>query len=138
MKQVEQLLDLIPSIFFSSPPVVLLSFISRFAVVRQQIDSDTTGSEKKNWTGHAVCYRSLSLFTTLEASNNNNNNNNKPTTHSAYNCRHYFHFLIFFHDPVELGLIFYHATAKRLIYESNTTGGLKKDWMGTLNGLLFF
>ena len=33
--------------FFLSHPVVLLSFINRFALARQQIDSNTTGSQKK-------------------------------------------------------------------------------------------
>ena len=33
-----------------SPPVVLPSFLSRFALVRKQIDSNTTGSQKKIWT----------------------------------------------------------------------------------------
>ena len=35
---------------FFSPPVVLLLFISRFALVRQQIDSITTGSQKFFWS----------------------------------------------------------------------------------------
>ena len=39
------------TIFFS-PPVALLSFISRFALVRQQIGSITTGSHKKIWDGN--------------------------------------------------------------------------------------
>ena len=35
-----------PSKFFLSPPVVLFSFISRFALVRKQIVSNTTGPKK--------------------------------------------------------------------------------------------
>ena len=39
-----------PFIFFS-PPVVLLSFfISRFALIQEQIDSITNRSQKKNWS----------------------------------------------------------------------------------------
>ena len=40
----------IPVQIFLSPLVVLLSFISRFALVRWQIDSKTTASEEKNWS----------------------------------------------------------------------------------------
>ena len=36
-----------PTKYFLSPPVVLLSFISRFAPSRYQIDSNTTESQKK-------------------------------------------------------------------------------------------
>ena len=38
-----------PVQIFLSPLVVLLSFISRFALVRWQIDSKTTASEEKIW-----------------------------------------------------------------------------------------
>ena len=37
-----------PVQIFLSSPVVLLSFISRFALVRYQIYSNTTGSQQKN------------------------------------------------------------------------------------------
>ena len=40
-----------PSNFFLSFPVMSLSFISRFALARQHIDSYTTGSLKKNLDG---------------------------------------------------------------------------------------
>ena len=39
--------QVIPVQIFLSPPVVLPSLISRFALVQQQIDSNTTGSQKK-------------------------------------------------------------------------------------------
>ena len=39
-----------PVQIFLNPPVVLPFFISRFALVRQQINSDTTGSQKKIWS----------------------------------------------------------------------------------------
>ena len=39
-----------PVQIFLSPPVVLLSFICRYALVRYQIDSNTTGSQKKIWS----------------------------------------------------------------------------------------
>ena len=40
---------------FFSPPFVLHSFLSRFALVRQQqIDSNTTGSQTKIWSGALV------------------------------------------------------------------------------------
>ena len=35
---------------FLSPPVVLLSFISRYALVQQQIESNTTGLQRKIWS----------------------------------------------------------------------------------------
>ena len=38
---------LTPVQIFLSSPVILLSFISRFALVRYQIDSNVTGSHKK-------------------------------------------------------------------------------------------
>ena len=38
---------------FSPRPVVLLSSISRFVLVRKQIDSNTNGWNKKNWTGRS-------------------------------------------------------------------------------------
>ena len=40
-----------PSRFFQNPPVVLLSFIGRLALVQQQIKSIPTGSQKKNLAG---------------------------------------------------------------------------------------
>ena len=43
-------LSVCPFQIFLSPPVVLPSFISRFALVRYQIDSNTSGSQKKIWS----------------------------------------------------------------------------------------
>ena len=41
----------LPVQIFLSTPVVFLSFISRFALIREEIDSNTTGWQKKIWTG---------------------------------------------------------------------------------------
>ena len=56
-----------PVQIFLSPPVVLLSFLSRFALVRQQIDSNTAGGLKKNWTATFffymfVCKKNVSAY----------------------------------------------------------------------------
>ena len=40
-----------PTNFFLNPPVVLLSFTSRFTLVRWQIDSIMTALQEKIWTG---------------------------------------------------------------------------------------
>ena len=40
----------LPVQIFLSPPVVLFSFISRFDLLKLQIDSYTTGSQKKIWS----------------------------------------------------------------------------------------
>ena len=45
---------------------------------------------------------------------------------------------IFSCGPVVLESICYHTTAKRLIKESNTTGGLRKIWMGRRRRKGFF
>ena len=39
-----------PIQIFLSPPVALLSFISQYALIWLQIDSNITGSQKKNWS----------------------------------------------------------------------------------------
>ena len=44
----------VPIQFFSSPPVALLSLISRFALVQEQIDSNMTGWLRKIWTGRRL------------------------------------------------------------------------------------
>ena len=68
-------LSVCPVQFFSSPPIVLLLFISRFAIVRQQIDSNMTRSQKKIRTESlclsvclSVCLPLSSILVILELS----------------------------------------------------------------------
>ena len=53
-KPLQNQLTQLPVQIFLRPPVVLPSFISRFALVLYLIDSNTTGSQKKNWSSHAL------------------------------------------------------------------------------------
>ena len=46
-----------PSKFFSIPQVVMLSLISRYALVQMQINSDATASQKNIWSRTCCCYR---------------------------------------------------------------------------------
>ena len=48
-----------------SPAVVLLSFIIRFVLVREQIDSNTTGWPRKNWTGTQIYWGSCNSHVEL-------------------------------------------------------------------------
>ena len=95
-----------PVLIFLSPPVVLPSFISRFALVRQQIDSDTTGLLKKNWsrTEPKISWLLKKITQWLDQ--------------------------IFFCDSIILERICYGTRAKRLMIESNTTGRMRKIWTG--------
>ena len=53
---------IIPVQIFYNPPVVLLSFISRFALVRYQIDSITTGSQKNIWASNTCLLRTIPTY----------------------------------------------------------------------------
>ena len=67
----------LPVQIFMSPPVVLLSFVSRVALVRCQIDSNMTGSKKKIWTGDRYTFVSKAeipdLFPIYYTHNHHNN-----------------------------------------------------------------
>ena len=55
----------VPVQIFFSPAVVLLSFIIRFVLVREQIDSNTTGWPRKNWTGTQIHWGSCNSHVEL-------------------------------------------------------------------------
>ena len=57
-----------PVQIFHSPPVVLLLFFSRIALIQQQIDSFTTGSQANIWMGQETSFMSIAAnsFTWLE------------------------------------------------------------------------
>ena len=56
-------LESYPPNFFSSHLIVLLSFISCFAIVRLQIDSNMTGLKKTNLDGHCSIIQSVWYLT---------------------------------------------------------------------------
>ena len=97
----------LPIQIFLSPPVVLSSFISCFALVRQQIDSNTTGWQK--------------FFGRV------------PPTKRNVKCSWPIIHLnqIQFCDPVVFESICYCTTPYQMINKSNTTGRLRNIWMGT-------
>ena len=100
---------------FFGPTVVLLSFMDWLTLVRLQIDSNTTGSQKKirRATKHLILlFHFIHFGVVLSCAD------------SVVDFRLLVQ--IFFLDPVVLELICYCTRAKRLINKSNTTGWLKK------------